>query len=151
MKKIALFSLLAVFMLSANLFAQNQGMPQPPAPSPILKLTVEEYKANPDKIYVVMFTAVGCQPCRKAKLELLPELFEIFSKGKYQGKVGVYTVDITKGFSADAPYEWKDGVTAMPTFRVLYNKADLYTSTGFSLDKKENLKKSILEAVDSKL
>ncbi len=146
MKKLSLLLLVVAFVLGTGIFAQAQ------TPAPLVpKLTVEEYKANPDKVYVIMFTAVGCQPCRKAKQELLPELVQTFATNKYKGKVGVYTVDITRGFLEGVPFEWSEGVLLLPTFRVLHNKANLYTTSGYSLDKKETIKKNILETVDSKM
>ena len=59
MKKLSLLLLVVAFVLGTGIFAQAQ------TPAPLVpKLTVKEYKANPDKVYVIMFTAVGCQPCR---------------------------------------------------------------------------------------
>ena len=146
MKKLSLFVLMVAFLFGMS----NWGHAQSKTPS-IPHLTVAEYKANPDKIFVVMFFGAGCGPCIKAKDDLLVDLSYIFSSEKYNGKVGVYLVNLTTGFPSDAPAEWKNDILYFPTFRVLYNGANLYTEKGYSTDKKNTLKRAIMEAVDAKI
>ena len=156
MKKLSLLLLVVAFVLGAGIFAQAQ------TPAPLIpKLTVEEYKANPDKVYVIMFSAATCGPCQFAKEEFLPELEKKLSLSKYAGKVGVYVVDFVKGFPSGCtedgcsvggkqvpiPEEW-DFVYALPTFAVFHNGTDYYVKEGYSRKQIEKNSADIVATVD---
>lgn len=156
MKKLSLLLLVAVFVLGTGIFAQAQTT----TPS-IPTLTVKEYKANPDKVFVVMFSSSSCVPCLFAKEELLPELNKKFSSNKYTGKVGVYVIDLEKGFpkgctedgcSVDGkqipfPEEWAD-VYMLPTLAVFHNGTAFYYKEGYLRQQKEKISTDIISAVD---
>lgn len=138
MKKILFFAfvLLAVFAGVQEVRAEQ--------PAPVLPtLTSEAYATmQKDEVYVVMFSAVYCGPCRVAKQELFPELMEKYKTDK---NVHFFVLDVDQDVPASNGTFLKDQWSAdgLPTFVVVYNDAVMYSKKGYSSKIKTDLKKAL--------
>ncbi len=144
MKKI-IFSLGIAFAMffSAQVMSAQQTTQELPT------LTSKAYASmKKDDVYVVIFSAVYCGPCRLAKQELFPELIKKYVLDK---NVHFYVLDIEKDEAAPDGTFLKDrwGVEFLPTFVVAYNDAVMYLKTGYSSDQVSDLKKELVNKINS--
>lgn len=142
MKKIivTLAVCLLVFAGVCELRAQSQEVPA---------LTSAQY-ASMDKndIFVIMFTITGCKPCARARLSLMPTLYQKYAQ---EGNVHVFTFLVDN--AQDVPPAGKKRlneelhISSGPTFVVLHEGAEKYRYEGFAPNLAPRLEQEISAAV----
>ena len=110
-------------------------------------LTSKAYSSmKKDDVYVIMFTAAYCGPCRVAKRELFPPMLEKYAAF---ANVHFYELDVEKDQPAPDGTFLKDrwAVNGLPTFVVIYNDTVMFSSTGYS--RKNTLQHSIENTINA--
>lgn len=106
-------------------------------------LTSSDYSSmKKDEVYVIMFSANYCGPCRLAKRDLFPALM---SKYAADSNVHFFVLDVEKDKAAADGTFLKDrwGVQGLPTFVVVYNDSVSYFQMGYSSANAADVKQSI--------
>lgn len=123
-------TILAVCAAAAVLFAAQAVSAQQSVSVPAL--TSKSYAAmKKDQVFVVMFTAAYCGPCRQAKQQMFPALIQKYAK---YNNVHFYTLDVEKDVAGPGGVFLKNAwaVSALPTFVVVYNDSVMLSRMGYS-------------------
>ena len=144
MKKLVLtvLAVAGVFFSAQAVLAQQQAAALP-------VLTSKAYASmKKDDVYVVMFSAAYCGPCRVAKKELFPALIE---KYRQDANVHFFMLDVEKDVpAADGTYlKDKWGVEGLPTFAVVYNDTVMYAARGYSAKTAPGIRQNIENKVNA--
>lgn len=112
-------------------------------------LTSKAYASmKQDDVYLIMFTAPYCGPCRNAKKELFPKLMK-----KYAAFTNVhfYELDIEKDQPAPDGSFLKDrwAVDGLPMFVVVSNDAVMFSAKGYSSSISQRLQISIENKINA--
>lgn len=138
-------TILAVCAVAAVLFAVQTVSAQQTVSIP--ELTSKSYAAmKKDQVFVVMFTASYCVPCRQAKKEMFPALVAKYAK---YANVRFFALDVQKDVAGPGGVFLKDSwaVSALPTFVVVYNDAVMLSRTGYSA----NTRPAVQQAIENKI
>ena len=123
MKK--LFGALCVVVLFAVTLVAQQSATIP-------EMTSREYDGlKKDQVFVVMFTAPYCGPCHAAERKMMTALTKEYAQDK---NVIIRKVDVQNDVKPANGTLLKDawGITALPTFVVVYNDKVMYSHIGYS-------------------
>ena len=137
----------AIALLAGVCFALQPAFAQQAADVP--DLTSKAYASmKKDDVYVVMFTAAYCGPCRIAKNEMLPVLMEKYASAE---NVHFYELDVEKDQPAPDGTFLKDrwAVDSLPTFVVVYNDAVMFSAKGYSRKTSQSLQQSIINKINA--
>lgn len=140
-------TILAVCAAAAVLFAAQAVSAQQAVSIPAL--TSKSYAAmKKDQVFVVMFTAAYCGPCRQAKQQMFPELMAKYAK---YNNVHFFTLDVEKDVAGPGGVFLKDAwaVSALPTFAVVYNDSVMLTRKGYSADSRAATQQAIENKINA--
>lgn len=112
-------------------------------------LTSQSYASmKKDQVFVVMFSAAYCRPCREAKQQMFPELMNKYAK---YGNVHFFTLDVEKDVAGPGGVFLKDAwaVSALPTFVVVYNDSVMLSLRGYSADSRAATQQAIENKINA--